>query len=187
MSTGVENKFTSYGGAISGQGVQKAAAPKNKAITAGKSSGATKKPTSTTPLGAKKYDSQGKKLPGTTPAKKPGVTGANSTAAKSLPKAYPNNVPYGSKVDPSKSKSSNSTGNKPKPYPNSNSYPGSKSAVKPGAPKPFNPGSDSKSEAKAYPGTNTLPGQGSNKPVKKYKAAERYKPQVKQGEKATFV
>lgn len=131
-----------------------------------------------------------------------GLGVAKSAGPKSLPKPYPNNVPYGASATPqntsqaaNKSKQQASSGingakgtaeskanNLPKPYPN-NAFPSSekRTAVKAGKPKPFNaPKKDDKEQA-PYPGTNTLPGQGTNTPVKKYKPMERMAPQVEKG------
>lgn len=150
-------------------------------------------PTSKTPIGAKKYVGG---APGNTATKaitgaSKGVTGgivggvggaqkaitntaskaptnafgaakgAAGSATRSLPKPYPNNP----------SKTSASSNPLPRPY-NTAAFPGQekKTAVKPGQSKPFNPQAAKKpDEKKPYPGTNTLPGQASKTPVKKYK------------------
>jgi hypothetical protein len=90
----------------------------------------------------------------------------------------------------------------PKPYPNANglskpnsgnAFPssGSKTAVKPGQPKPFVPPVEQKkpNAKKPYPGTNTLPGQGSRTPVQqqRLKPLPRMAPQVEQGQKMQHI
>jgi len=103
-----------------------------------------------------------------------------------------------------KGPSSTSAPNKalPKPYPNANGLPksnpgnafpssGSKTAVKPGQPKPFvAPVEQKKPDAKKpYPGTNTLPGQGSRTPVQqqRLKPLPRMAPQIGQGQKMQHI
>lgn len=92
---------------------------------------------------------------------------------------------------------SRSIGALPKPYDSTaaassytNPYPtAKKSAVKPGQSKPFTPPQANKSASapKPYPGTNTLPGQGSKTPVKKYKPAPTLGSQVQPGQKMTHI
>lgn len=92
---------------------------------------------------------------------------------------------------------SKSIGGLPKPYDSTaaassytNPYPtAKKSAVKPGQSKPFTPPQANKSATapKPYPGTNTLPGQGSKTPVKKYKPAPTLGSQVQPGQKMTHI
>jgi hypothetical protein len=92
---------------------------------------------------------------------------------------------------------SKSIGGLPKPYNSAtagssytNPYPtAKKAAVAPGQSKPFSPPQANKSETgpKPYPGTNTLPGQGSKTPVKKYKAAPTLGSQVQPGQKMTHI
>lgn len=92
--------------------------------------------------------------------------GAAGSATRNLPKPFPNNP-----SNNAASKTSGSMNTLPRPY-NTPSFPGSdkKTAVKPGQPKPFNAQAAKKpDEKKPYPGTNTLPGQGTRAPVKKYK------------------
>lgn len=102
-----------------------------------------------------------------------GVTNTANSSAKRitnsnpLPKPYPQSGPTGLS----------------KPYGNANAYPSGekKTAVRPGQSKPFTPPKED-TEKKPYPGTNTLPGQASKAPVKKYKAMQRYEPPAKRGE-----
>lgn len=83
----------------------------------------------------------------------------------------------------------------PKPYDSTsagssytNPYPSvKKTAVRPGQSKPFTAPQESKPEAKPYPGTNTIPGQGSKTPVKRYKPAPRLGSQVQPGQKMTHI
>ncbi|KAF2796605.1 hypothetical protein K505DRAFT_415654 [Melanomma pulvis-pyrius CBS 109.77] len=212
VGNGIERTASGYGSKISG-GAPAPTVAKNPAIKRSHSSPAStkapvRKPTSKTPLGANKYPG-GKQI---TSGAKSNVGGAQKAiggagtahggtkkaAAKTnpLPKAYPNNVPYGTSVKPSavtagKSKSAAL----PKPNSNTgNSTTEKKTAVRPGgAIKPFNPsGGASKvgggDEKKPYPGTNTLPGQASKTPVRaqKYKPMERLKPQVEKGKMQHF-
>jgi hypothetical protein len=105
-----------------------------------------------------------------------------------MPKAYPNNQPYGTKLTPedTKNKSTAKKNELPRPYGGS-AYPTEKkSAVKPGQSKPFhyNAAQDKKGgeeEKKPYPGTNTLPGQASKTPVKKYKPLKRLEGTAERG------
>lgn len=166
-----------------------------------------------TPLGAKKYPGTAKKATtgggdrarstvgiATTGATKSigsvtsGVVGAGVKAPNGAPSAY-------------KSPLSTSTPNKtlPKPYPGANSLPkpngypqsssgGVKTAVKPGAPKPFVPPVEQQKRAadskpKPYPGTNTLPGHASTTPVtaQKLKPLPRLGPQVGAGQKMQHI
>jgi len=144
------------------------------------------------------------------------IGGATKTTARTtpLPKAYPNNVPYGTTTTPSsiaakpkapgitgaKGAPANKANNLPKPYsgssfPSNNNGVEKKTAVRPGgAPKPFNPtntlagAKTGVDEKKPYPGTSTLPGQGTKTPVRaqKYKPMERLKPQVEKGKMQHF-
>jgi hypothetical protein len=138
-------------------------------------------PATKTAVGTKKYTPTGVANKSVGGAKN--MTGGaqkaigSSATSKSLPKPYPNNnVPYASKRS-----NSTTTNALPKPYASTPSFPRfeKKTAVKPGLPKPFQGGggktngSGGGEEKTPYPGTNTLPGQGSRTPVKKYKAAAR--------------
>ncbi|KAH7115328.1 hypothetical protein B0J11DRAFT_129502 [Dendryphion nanum] len=92
--------------------------------------------------------------------------GAAGSATKALPRPYPNTKPNTTTY--AKASSTNAL---PRPY-NTPAFndTGKKTAVKPGQSKPFNAQQANKvDEKKPYPGTNTLPGQGNNTPVKKYK------------------
>ncbi|KAL1644269.1 hypothetical protein SLS61_008871 [Didymella pomorum] len=92
---------------------------------------------------------------------------------------------------------SKSIGGLPKPYNSTtagssyaNPYPtAKKAAVRPGQSKPFTTPQANKTETgpKPYPGTNTLPGQGSKTPVKKYKPAQSLGSQVQPGQKMTHI
>ncbi|KAF2240608.1 hypothetical protein BU26DRAFT_611479 [Trematosphaeria pertusa] len=204
IGDGLERRASNYSTAISGQTYQPSAkalpstARKPSAVKRSNSSPASTKavgPSSRTPLGANKYP--GGKQVGSAAKKQitSGATGAKSavgggaksaaaTAKSSLPKAYPNNVPYGTKITPT---SSSSSSYKPLYGGGGNSGPSApekKTAVKPGQPKPFNAGGQ-KDEKKqtTYPGTNTLPGQGGKAPVtaKKYKPMERMAPPAERG------
>ncbi|KAF2445438.1 hypothetical protein P171DRAFT_411275 [Karstenula rhodostoma CBS 690.94] len=106
---------------------------------------------------------------------------ANAASTSSLPKAFPTGGAGGA------------ANQLPKPYGGA----GNKTPVRPGQNKPFSAakanvpgggggGADVGGAVKPYPGTNTLPGQASKTPVKKYKPAPRYEPPVKPGEMKTF-
>lgn len=174
------------------------------------------KPLSSTPLGASKYPGKNQVNGATGTARKAvtgGVNRARSTAGGvtgGASKAVGGVVGSGQKAltgAPSSFKGPSSTPapykTLPKPYPNANSLPkanstnafpssGSKTAVKPGAPKAFVPPVEQKKAgggAKAYPGTNTIPGQGSKTPVtqQKFKPLPRMAPQIGAGQKMNHI
>ncbi|KAL1595309.1 hypothetical protein SLS60_010000 [Paraconiothyrium brasiliense] len=102
---------------------------------------------------------------------------ANSSAKRNKPKPFPGSNSSLPKPYPQ------SGPNLPKPYGNNSAFPSSekKTAVRPGQSKPFQAPKEDEGK-KPYPGTNTLPGQGSKTPVKKYKPAQRYEPPSQKGE-----
>lgn len=153
-------------------------------------------PTSSTPLGAKKYPGGGKPAQkaitngvssgksvvggglgaakstlGATANKAASTTNLNKTQ-KTLPKAFPDSNSYTSSIS-----------NYKPPFPGTEK----KTAVRPGAPKPFTPptsnnNDSAKKNISPYPGTNTKPGEASRTPVKrKFKPMERAAPQVEHG------
>ncbi|OAL01466.1 hypothetical protein IQ06DRAFT_377008 [Phaeosphaeriaceae sp. SRC1lsM3a] len=181
------------------------------------SASAVKKPTSSVPLGANKYPG-GNHVNGTrkaithgTGTAKNTVNGISGGATKALGGVTGGVVGGGQKALTSASSTAKTPMSKaggsyptptrsnslPKPY-GGNSFPSSekKTAVRPGAPKPFTlPGEQKKPSAagignrKPYPGTNTIPGQGSKVPVQqqKMKPLPRLGPQVEQGKKMTHL
>jgi len=177
VGTSVENTAAHYGGA--------------KSVSNKSSTGAYKKPVG---QGAKAGATGSKAV---VPYNSTAKTSATTTAAKkSLPKPYPNSIAYPS------AKAKSNTKALPKPYPNNMAYPSAnKSSAapqstnnktqKPGAAKPnvavtkshsvpfVSP--DNKSTQKST--QKSYPGQGEHKrtAVKKYKAAERYKPPFEKG------
>ena len=208
---GLERKATKYGSSLSGQTYQPSpkALPStarkpaikrsnsvpasSKPTTGGKSLAA---PTSKVPLGAKKYP--GNSVNSAKSAVGKPLNGAKSAVTKSsLPKPFPNNVPYGTKITP---QSTQKPAQRNSPYPQSKP---SGAPVKPGAPKPFSaptsvngksaPAGNVRSKpvdtSKPYPGTSTLPGQANKTPVrpKRYAPAPLLGSQVKEGEKMMHI
>jgi hypothetical protein len=218
VGNGIERRATKYGSSLSGQTYQPSpkalpSTARKPAIKRSNSVPASSKPTtggkslagptSKVPLGAKKYPGgrsaniAGNSINGAKSAVGKPLNGAKSTVAKpSLPKPYPNNVPFGTKITPQSTQ---------KPAQKNSAYPQSKPSgtpVKPGAPKPFSapssvngkpaPAGNIKSKpvdtSKPYPGTSTLPGQASKTPVRRrYTPAPRLGPQVKEGEKMMHI
>jgi len=217
------------GGAPAPTIANKPAAVKRSHSSPASSKAATRGPTSKTPLGANKYPggrqitagakstvggaqktvggvrSGAQRAIGGVGQKTIGGVGGAQKAIGSvaktnpLPKAYPNNVPYGTSVKPSSAtKTTPISTNLSTPYPGTSTLPsanntGKKTAVRPGgAPKPFNPtntlagAKTGPDEKKPYPGTNTLPGQAGKTPVRKYKPLERMKPVAEKGKMQHF-
>ncbi|KAH7390627.1 hypothetical protein BKA66DRAFT_568567 [Pyrenochaeta sp. MPI-SDFR-AT-0127] len=190
VGNGIERKATSYGSSISGQTYQ----PSPKALPSTARKPAVKRshstPASSKPAASKtpsKYPGKNQ-VGGTTGAAKKAVTGGVGAAQRTIPPFKgPTSTPA-SKTLPKPYPNSN---NLPKPY-GGNSFPssGSKTAVKPGQPKPFVPPVSKKvDEKKPYPGTNTLPGQSSKTPVKPVKAKPppRLGPQIGEGQKMQHI
>lgn len=102
----------------------------------------------------------------------------NNTANTS---AKRNNLP---KPFPQSSTAQGKTAGLPKPYSSANGLASTekKTAVRPGQTKPFVAPKEKDTGKKPYPGTNTLPGQASRTPVKKYKPMQRYEAPAKAGE-----
>lgn len=185
---GIERKASTYGSSISGQTYQPAPKPlpstaRKPVVKRSNSTPASIKPAaSETPS---KYPGKNQ-VGGTTGAAKKAVTGGVGAAQRSIPPFKgPTSTSAASKTLPKPYSNSNSA---PKPY-GGNSFPssGSKTAVKPGQPKPFVPPVAKKTdEKKPYPGTNTLPGQGSKTPVKA-KPPPRLGPQIREGQKMQHI
>ncbi|CAI6335058.1 unnamed protein product [Periconia digitata] len=215
VGTGLERKVSGYGNTISGQkyqGSSHSSAPKKKALPAPSKPSAPKRsnsspassvpsnmkrlgPTSSTPLGAKKVASGGAKSAqksltnGVNTGKS--VVGGGFGGAKGALGSTANKA--ASTTNLAGNTASKATKSLPKPYPQNNSalsYPTEKkSAVKPGAPKPFTPPASSnfnknsaKKDVSPYPGTNTKPGEANTAPVRrKFKPMERAAPQTEHG------
>lgn len=181
-------------------GAKKNPPPAVKQFTNGASKGVNGASKSLTNVATKSVNGAQKSIAGSTTGGQKAITGAKNTAQKSLPKPYPNNVPYSTKAKPSaslnnaKGTAENKAQNLPKPY--GPQYPTEKkTAVKPGQPRPFtaptnnnnsnnnnaNKSNNGNNEKKPYPGTNTLPGQASKTPVKKYKPLERMQGTAEKG------
>lgn len=219
--SGIEKKATSYGSSITGQTYQ--SSPKALPSTARKpvikrsnSSPASskplstnvKKPTSSVPLGANKYPG-GNQVNGARKAITNGTGAARSTAGgttKSLGGVPGGIIGGGSKAlssttstakgPISKASAPTRSNSLPKPYGTNNAFPSSdkKTAVRPGAPKPFTPPVEQKkaaSTAGGYGGGDKkpYPGAGSKVPVQqqKTKALPRLGPQVGQGQTMTHL
>ncbi|PVI02198.1 hypothetical protein DM02DRAFT_613162 [Periconia macrospinosa] len=211
VGTGLERKVSGYGTSISGQGYQgkSSSAPKKKPLPAPSRPSAPKRsnsspaatppanikrigPASSTPLGAKKIPSSVKPAQN---ALSNGVSSGKSTVGAGIGGAK---SALGSTVKAASTTNLNKTAKSlPKPYPNNTSFGSAsthysqafptekKTAVKPGAPKPFQPPKDNSLAKKAvspYPGTNTRPGEASRTPVRrKFKPMERAAPQAEHG------
>ncbi|PSN64671.1 hypothetical protein BS50DRAFT_79157 [Corynespora cassiicola Philippines] len=220
VGTGIERRASNYGSSITGQSYQPSAkalpsTARKPAIKRSNSLPPNTKsiaPTSKTPIGAKKAGAARKQLTGAAGGAQKQLTGAAGgaqkqltgaaggaqkalggaagAAKKSLPKPYPNNMPYGTKTPPPSKPASTSNLLPSSSYAPSSAGGGSgkKKPVKPHAPRPFVPPEetakkeDDKKKA-PYPGTNTLPGQASRTPAraKKYKPMERLGAQTERG------
>jgi hypothetical protein len=222
VQLGLERKVSGYGNSISGQKYQgsSSSAPKKKPLPAPSRPSAVKRsnsspaaappsnmkrigPTSSTPIGAKKYPGGAAKAAGKPASKALGNgLGAATAAGKPASKALGNGFGAGksalgsagnkaaSTTSLANNKINNINKNVPKPYSSTagSSYPAEKkTAVKPGAPKPFTPpapssNNNSKKDVSPYPGTNTKPGEGGRKPVRRrFKPMERAAPQTEHG------
>lgn len=167
-----------------------------------------KKPTSSIPLGANKYPG-GNQVNGARKAITNGTGAAKNTAGgatKSLSGVAGGIVGGGSKAlltatstakgPISKASAPTRSNSLPKPYGTNNPFPSSdkKTAVRPGAPKPFTPLAEQKKAGSTTGGfgggdKKPYPGAGSKVPVQqqKMKALPRLGPQVGQGQTMTHL